>query len=76
MPSPISDYRRRTTQVGQTIYVVLLVIAAVFLCIAIAFPAYEFISRRYWEKPPKSRATSMVHPPSEPTPGPDGATGA
>lgn len=75
MPSPISDYRKKP-QVGQTIYVVLLVIAAVFLCIAIAFPAYEFISRSYWEKPPETTPASRVGSPSVPAPGPEGATGA
>lgn len=55
---------------GQTIYIVLLIIAAVFLCIAVAFPTYELISRKYWQHP-GSVASSVPSPkPAAPAPAP------
>ena len=50
---------KKRRQAGQTVYVTLLVLAAVFLGVAIAFPTYEYISRRYWEKPPVVTVTPM-----------------
>lgn len=53
------------TSAGQTIFVVMLVMACVFLAIAIACPTYELISRRYWEGP-DTAAVAMR--PSRPAP--------
>ena len=37
---------------GQTIYVVLLVIACVFLTIAIVWPTWDLIAGKYWRSHP------------------------
>lgn len=58
------------TSAGQTIYVVMLVMACVFLAIAIACPAYELISRRYWEEPDTSPIAVTAERPAPPVPEP------
>ena len=66
---------------GQTVYVVMLVIALIFLCIATFFPTYEYISRKYWQHPSQLSATPSAPMPVTPvTPeapaAPAGGTGA
>ena len=47
---------------GQTVYIVMLIIAAVFLCIAVAFPVYEYVSWKYWEHPSPVALTPIYSP--------------
>jgi TRAP-type C4-dicarboxylate transport system permease small subunit len=72
---------RNRSRAAQTVYAVMLVLACVFLCIAIAFPTYEYISRKYWQHPDTSPlATPATAPspatPAAPTPPAEGGTTA
>ena len=57
---------RELRQAGQTIFVVMLVLACIFLCIAIAFPTYEFIRGEYWRKPMGAAAPAPSPPDTSP----------